>query len=428
MEAEEQPLCYVPTDGWTTGDVTMVLCALIVVGFVSVSIVIALTSPKPLGQEPPAVLAEMLSGTLSETTAMDSPYLTRVLDALFQNALATGLISSAPPPPQAAAGEPPPAPAAQMRARIPPERLVVVEQVVPLLYVALQRYAADVHVVTSAFTVLSAIAPLEGGDLTTARIMYRPGSVAIRIAALRQHTRDVKAAHYGTLSIGMAIIAGGLLPLPSPLPTQEELRGAAEVALMCARAHPDDSEVVLWSLSCLLHAGACAVTDESSRPVEELPCTDDAEVPKPRPPSIAVLPMDGDAKVGPFNTRPYTLAGWLGDNGAAAVIVAAMRRFPDVERIASVGVLALGVLVKSRADNWAGLLMCDAFGAVRSAVTRHNGLKGADRVHDVAAALVLIEAAMLLSISSPRAAIRERDGAAEAKAEDKAASTLRRRT
>ncbi len=396
---------------WYTG-AAVFFAVLLAVVFIA-----ALRMPsKPLADKPPAALAELLSKALSESAAMDGPYLARILDALFQNALVTGLFKSAPP----AAGESPPAPS--QKRSLSPERLAIVEQVVPLLYVALQRYAADALVVTSAFTVLCAIAPLEADDLPSAQIIYRPGSIRTRIAALREHTWDAKAAHYGTLSIGKAIIAGGL-PVPATLPSKEDLRDAAEVALMCARAHPNDKDVMLWSIYCLLHAGACAATDEGSR-LAQSPAVGQ-HTPVLKPPVMAVLPMDGDAKVGPFNTRPYDLAGWLGDNGAAAIIVGAMRRFPDAERIASVGVLALGVLVKSRADNWAALLSCDAFGAVRSALVRHNGLYGADRARDVAAALVLVEAAMLVSVT-PRAAIQE--GGKADKAEGTAASTLRHRT
>lgn len=234
--------------------------------------------------------------------------------------------------------------------------------------------------------------------------------------------------------------AGPVQPWTRP----EDLRDAADACLEACAFHTTDADVQLWCLYALLHlaaaddgdiaslymggfgrgtrqgstqaqaqAGSTGGTHASTlAPLTKANATSTRpyqhrgpvilDVPgHPLPSCPQSVGLPGTERIGAalcatlghthptiIGSRPYTLCAYIGERGGVMTVVKALSAFPADERVASVGILLLGVLVKSRADNWSLLLRTGAFEAVRQAVLVH---KSSEKVLEVGIALLSVD-------------------------------------
>lgn len=295
-------------------------------------------------------------------------------------------------------------------------RLSLIRRVVPLIYTACAVHVESSRVVSSAFALLTAIAPLEEADTAMNRALLSPDGLCILAYALRRHVADARAARCGALALGIAVNAAcstGFVhamsahphQLVEPRPSPEDLRDAADVCLLACERHRGDRDVQLWALYGMLHLAAADDGDVVSavgygRAGARAEGAGHEGKAAPSVTGPIIIPIPGRAPLSPpsdastltphavIGTRPYTLCGYMGERGAVAAVVLAMHAFARDERIASVAILLLGVLVKSRADNWALLLRWGAFDAVRHAVMTH---RSSEKVMEVGTALLSVD-------------------------------------
>jgi hypothetical protein len=291
------------------------------------------------------------SKSVNGAPAHDAAQVSRALDALYAQALVDNLV-----PPDAA-----PQQLADFTARL-----------VPLLVGALTQYKGSLDVVRAALTLLPAV-NTDAGRLSP-RVLAAPGALQAVVAALKAHASDARVCKYGAMCVGVLVNAqaasndgGSTGPKATSgsgsdsgsgsgggQPSYIAARAAVDAVVDGMRAHAADGDVVLWCLYALLHL-ASADGDAGD-------ALDDA---------------DG----------AHTVSAVVGECGGIRATTAALTAFVDDDRIASVAVLLIGLLVKTARSSWRHVAEAGTFDALQRVVERHTDN---EKIQEVGSALLSV--------------------------------------